>query len=65
MEIELIGGLIVIVIGMFFFFNSKNMSKGLAEFYKKIYTKKNVTIMLRIAGIILVVGGLILVFLVW
>jgi hypothetical protein len=63
MEKELIGGLVLIAIGMLFFFSNKNMGRGLAEFYKKIYTKKNVVIILRIVGIILVVGGFVLVFL--
>ena len=63
MEKELIAGLVLIVIGMLFFFNNKNMGAGLAEFYKKLYTKKNTIFMFRIAGIVLVVGGLILVFL--
>ena len=57
MEKELIAGLVLIAIGMLFFFNNKNMGKGLAEFYKKFYTKKNTTIMLKIAGGVLVVGG--------
>ena len=57
MEKELIAGLVLIVIGMLFFFNNKSMGKGLAEFYKKFYTKKNTIIMVRIAGIILIVGG--------
>ena len=63
MERELIAGIILVAIGMLFFFNNKSMGKGLAEFYRKIYTKKNMIIMFRIAGIILVVGGLVLVFL--
>lgn len=58
MEKELIGGFILVVVGILFFFNNKRMGAGLAEFYEKLYTKKNTIIMFRIAGIILVVGGL-------
>ena len=62
MEKELIAGIVLIVIGMLFFFNNKEMGKGAFKFYKWLYTKKNLTIMFRIAGIILVFGGLILIF---
>ena len=63
MERELIAGIILVAIGILFFFNNKSMGAGLSEFYKKLYTKKNTIIMFRIAGVILVVGGLVLVFL--
>ena len=58
---KLIPGIILIVIGILFFFNNKNMGKGMAKFYRKLYTEKNLKVMLRIAGIILIVGGIILV----
>lgn len=47
-------------IGIFFFFNNKNMWKGAAKFYKWLYTKKNLMIMFKVAGIVLFVGGIIL-----
>jgi len=62
METELIGGIILMVIGVFFFFNNKNMGKGASKLYQKIYTKKNLTIIFRIIGIILVLAGLVLTF---
>ena len=63
MEKELVAGIVLMVIGVLFIFNNKGMGAGAFEFYRKMYTKKNLKIMFRIAGIILVVGGFILVFL--
>jgi len=62
MEKEIIAAIILIVIGVLFFFNNKNMGKGASKFYKKLYTKRNLTIMFKVAGIILILGGLILIF---
>ncbi|MFC1710910.1 hypothetical protein ACFLZJ_02020 [Nanoarchaeota archaeon] len=63
MGIELIAGIVLIVIGILFFFNNKNIGKGAFKFYKKLYTKRNLTIMFKAAGVILIFGGLILIFL--
>ncbi len=60
---EFIVGIILMIIGFVFFLNNKSMGKGAADFYKKLYTKKNLIVMFRIAGVILIVGGLVLVFL--
>ena len=60
---KLIAGIILIGIGILFFFNNKNMGKGTHKFYKFLYTEKNLKIMFRAAGIVLVVGGIILIFL--
>jgi len=49
-------------IGVLFFFNNQNMAKGAFKFYQWLYTKKNLIIMFRAAGIILVFGGLVLIF---
>ena len=62
MEKELIAGIVLIGIGILFFFNNKNMGEGLSKFYRKLYTKKNSTIMFKAAGVILILGGLILIF---
>ncbi len=62
MEKELIAGIILMVVGIFFFFNNKNISKGAYKFYRVIYTEKNLKIMFRITGIILFIGGIILIF---
>ena len=57
---ELIGGIILMVIGLVFFFNSREIGEGAFKFYRMIYTKKNLKIMFRVAGAILVFGGLLL-----
>ena len=62
METKLIAGIILMAIGVLFFFNNKNMGKGTFKFYQWLYTKKNLIIMFRLAGIILVFGGLVLIF---
>ena len=59
---KLILGIILLGIGVLFFFNNKNMSKGAFKFYQWFYTKKNLTIMFRVAGIILMIGGFVLIF---
>ena len=59
---KLITGIILMVIGILFFFNNKNMGNGTFKLYRKIYTKKNLAIMFRVAGIILFAGSLILIF---
>ena len=47
-------------IGLLFFFNSKNISKGAFKFYRKLYTQKNLNVMFKLAGILLVLGAIIL-----
>ena len=59
---KLIPGIILAVMGIFFFMNNKNISKGAASFYQKFYTEKNLVVMFKIAGIILILGGIVLVF---
>jgi len=59
---KLIPGIILVVIGIIFFLNNKNISEGAFKFYRWLYTKKNLKIMFRAAGVILVIGGLILIF---
>ena len=60
---KLIPAIILIVLGLIFFFNNKNMGKGAAKFYQWLYTEKNVIIIFRIVGIILIVGGILLIIL--
>jgi len=57
---KLIPGIILIIIGILFFFNNKNMGKGASKFYKFFYSKRNLTIIFRIIGIILIIGGILL-----
>lgn len=56
----MIAGAILLVIGLVFIFAYKQMAKGMANMYKKMYTEKNLTIMLRIAGFLLILAGLVL-----
>jgi len=60
---ELIIGIIFIGLGLLFFFNNKKIGEGAAEFYQKLYTERNLKIMFRACGVILVFGGLVLIFL--
>lgn len=62
MEEKLIVGIVLVVIGILFFLNNKNMGKGSYKFYKKLYTEENLGIMFKILGIILIVGGILLAF---
>ena len=62
MKEELIVGIILIGLGLLFFFNSKSISKGAYGFYQKLYTEKNLKVMFKACGAILVLGGLILIF---
>ena len=55
-------GIILIAIGALFTFNNKNMAKGAFKFYQKLYTEKNLTVMFRAFGVILVLGGIIFIF---
>ena len=58
-----IAGIILIGIGVVFLTNNKALGEGAAKLYQKIYTEKNMTIMFRMTGALLVVGGLVIGFL--
>lgn len=59
----LVIGLIFIGSGFLFVFYNKNMAKGTAKLYAKIYTEKNLRVMFKAAGIILLVlAGIFLLF---
>ena len=60
---ELIIGIVFIGLGLLFFFNNKNLGEGLSELYRKLYTEGNSKIMFRACGVILIFGGLVLIFL--
>ena len=60
---ELIIGIVFIGLGLLFFFNNKNIGEGTAKFYRKLYTERNLKVMFRACGVVLVLGGLILIFL--
>lgn len=59
---KIIPGLILIGLGLIFFFNSQQIGKGAFKFYQKLYSEKNLPIMFKICGVLLVVGGLVLMF---
>ncbi len=59
---KLIPAIILIAIGILFLFNNKNISKGAFKFYKWFYTEERLRVMFKAAGIILVIGGLLLIF---
>jgi len=62
MNIEtLIPGILLIGLGLLFFFNNKNIAKGACQFYQKIYTEHNLKFMFKVCGAILVFGGLVLI----
>ena len=58
----IIPGIILIGAGLLFFFNNKNIAKGAFVFYQKIYTEKNLTFMFKACGVILILGGLVIMF---
>jgi len=57
---KIIVSIIFFVLGLLFFFNNKNIGKGVAKFYQWFYTKERVIIMFRAVGIILIVGGVLM-----
>jgi len=59
---KLLVGVIFVGIGILFFFNNKNIARGAATFYQKLYTENNLRIMFKAFGVILVLGGLLLIF---
>ena len=62
MNKEIIASIILILAGLVFFFNNKNIGKGASKFYQWFYTEKRLIIMFRICGVILIIGGLVLMF---
>jgi threonine/homoserine/homoserine lactone efflux protein len=59
---KIIIGIVFVCLGFLFNFYNKNVAKGAFEFYKKLYTEKNLKVMLRAFGIIFIIFGLILIF---
>ncbi len=57
---KLLVGIIFIGIGLLFFFNNKNIAKGAATFYQKLYTENNLKIMFKALGTLLILGGIVL-----
>ena len=55
-------GILFIGLGLLFFFNNKNIGQGAYKFYQKLYTKENLVIIFKACGVILIIGGLLLIF---
>jgi len=60
MEKEFVAGVVLMVVGVLFFLNNKNIGKGAFGFYRWFYTEERLKVMFKIAGVILFVGGIIL-----
>ncbi len=58
---KLIAGIILFGLGTIFFLNSKKIGEGAHEFYKKFYTPKNLAVIFKIVGILLIIGSLLLI----
>ncbi|MFC1730932.1 hypothetical protein ACFL6I_11415 [candidate division KSB1 bacterium] len=59
---EIIPGIILAGMGLLFFFNNKNMAKGASKFYEMLSKEKNLKVMFKVTGVILMFGGLIIIF---
>lgn len=57
---KIIVSIIFFALGLLFFFHTKGMRKGVAKFYQWLYTEKNLKIIFRIVGIILIVGSVLM-----
>jgi len=55
-------GIVMMCIGAIFFHNNEAMGRGMAKFYQKLYTEKNTIVMFKACGVILILGGLALMF---
>ena len=60
MEEVFVVGVLMIVLGLLFWFYNRGMGDWTFRFYKKIYTERNLVVMFRVGGLILVFGGLVL-----
>lgn len=60
--IKLIIGAVFIILGFLLSFNNKKVSIGASKFYRAFFPEKNLKIMFRIVGIILIIAGLVLIF---
>lgn len=59
---KIIVGALLLVVGLIFFFNNESIGKGTAKLYQKIYTEKNLKVIFKILGAILIIGGLVIMF---
>ena len=59
---KILAGIVLLGAGLLFFFNNENIGKGAYKFYQKIYTEKNLKVMFKVLGVILIVAGIFLIF---
>jgi len=52
-------GILLVGIGLVFFFNNEQIAKGAYKFYQKLYTEKNLKVMFKACGVVLMVGGVV------
>jgi len=62
MDEKIFIGMFFCGVGLLFFFLNKSIGKGAYQFYKKIYTEKNLVIIFKILGGLLFLGGLAIIF---
>ena len=58
---KIIAGIVLASIGLLFFFNNKNISKGASKFYQALSKEENLKIIFKILGVFLVLEGIILI----
>ena len=58
---KVIASIIFMVLGILLFFNSKNIGKGASKFYQAICTTKNLNVIFKVVGILLIVLSVILI----
>lgn len=58
MQEKIFIGFVLMGLGLVIFVNNKPIAKGMASFYKKLYTEDNLVVMFKVLGVLLVVGGL-------
>lgn len=58
---KVIASIIFMVLGILLFFNSKNIGKGASKFYQTICTAKNLNVIFKVVGILLIVLSVILI----
>jgi len=61
MAMKFIMGIVFLFVGVLFLFGNRKMGEVAFKFYRMIYTRRNLVIMFKVAGVILVVGGIVLV----
>ena len=58
---ELIIGIVLSILGVLFFLGSRKMSGGMSKVYQNIFKKRNMRIILKGLGVILLMFGILMV----